>query len=108
MVSNDLSCATGQLRAWSGMKLRKSMWIVLSPMSDGRVVLKVAVKESPGTMSACDRTTGQTLTTTVAGDGVQLELVLNRTVVVHMAPTASTICAKPPPTAWLPVPGYNY
>jgi hypothetical protein len=114
MLSTQLECVTGQLRAWSGMKLGHSIWIVLTPGSTGHtaastLVVKILVT-AVVTLSACDLTTGQSLAVTTTVDGVELRATLSRTTVLHVAPGAAANCSgtKLPPGAWLPVPGYNY
>ena len=114
MVSTQLECVTGQLRAWSGMQLGQSMWMVLTPGNTGQtatsdLVVKVLMSSAAtATFSACDLTTGQTLATNAAEDGVEVTAALSRTTVLHVAPGASCSGNKLPAGAWLPVAGYNY
>lgn len=114
MLSTQLDCMTGQLRAWSGMQLKQCMWIVLTPGSTGRTAasnLVVKILASPAmavTFSACDLTTGQAFATEATADGVKVTAPLSRTTVVQVAPGANCSGSKLPAGAWLPVAGYDH
>jgi hypothetical protein len=101
MLSTQIDCSKGQLRAWSGMQLGQSMWIVLTPGSTGRTAgsnlvvkilmpppLAMTVGENATTFSACDLTTGQSLATSTTAEGVEVTAALSRTTVLRVATCA--------------------
>ena len=121
MIDTEVAVVAGQLRAWSGMRLGASRWVVLTPggmhrTAPSEVTIEVALDatmDAAVTYGACDLTTGTIVPTTMAaaGGGVRVQAALSRTTVLHIAPTGSSSrffrpCSQSalPPDAWLPAP----
>jgi hypothetical protein len=132
LIKGDVNAIQGDLRAWSGVVLAGSVWLVLTPGDQqGHTLpstLTVTVSLPPQSLplagelspamseqtlteavSACDLTTGETHPVSQTTDGVTIgPLALTRTTVLHVASGAGAKCAKPPQGMWLPRPGFNY
>lgn len=116
IIPKDFTATVGSLRAWSGMRLADSYWVVLTPglpthtlPSDIAVSLKVAQPDSVLTSwTSCDLTTGETHAVLQTAKGITIsDLKLTRTTVLHIASGAASKCTKLPADVWLPQPGYN-
>lgn len=113
LISGTLTVASGDLRAWSGVRLGSSTWLVLTPgkagltrPSDLTVSLALPTSDSPeasptdgGSVaySACDLTTGQEYKvapdSSAAGSSLTIQAALVRTTVVHVA-AITTSCVE--------------
>lgn len=91
LISTALKVVDGELRAWSGVQLGPSHWIVLTPGKEGRtqpsnVTITLAVPRSVGKYIACDVTTGQTHHVMETGTGlVAIRAALSRTTVAQLS-----------------------
>jgi hypothetical protein len=118
LLPSDFNVTAGSVRAWSGMRLGLSHWLVLTPGAQAAhtapsvvsLALKVAQPDQQVTWTACDLTTGEAhaVTQTTATGIAISKLELTRTTVLHVASGATTKCAKLPSDVWLPEPGYNF
>ena len=121
LISTALKVVDGVLRAWSGVELATSHWLVLTPGKEGRtqpsdvtftLSLPKNAENDATKYIACDLTTGQAYPTHThaAGqtDRLGIHAVLTRTTVVHVLAALSCEGTKKLPSdAWLPVDGYN-
>ena len=121
LISTALELVDGLLRAWSGVELATSHWLVLSPGTEGRtqpsdvtisLQLPKNAKSDATKYIACDLTTGHAYPTRAHGVGatqrLNLHAALTRTSVLHVLAALSCHGTKKLPSdAWLPVDGYN-
>jgi hypothetical protein len=118
LISTALKVVDGELRAWSGVRLTTSHWLVLTPGKEGRtqpsdVTITLVVPDTAQTHDAtkfiaCDLTTGQAYPTTLTANHLDIHAALTRTTVVHvLAASSCDETKKLPSDAWLPVDGYN-
>ena len=126
LISTALQVVEGELRAWSGVELPTSHWLVLSPGKEGRtqpsdvtftVSLPKTAKYDATKYIACDLTDGQEYSThshsagqTAETNGtLSVHAELKRTTVVHVLAAPSCEGTKTLPSdAWLPIDGYNF
>ena len=128
LIKGAVTATTGELRAWSGVRLGDSHWLVLTPgdqrghTAPSTLTLEVNVAPQSGaegvkqhaqyaqaSWAACDLTTGQAHPASRTAAGISISaLRLARTTVLHVAPGAAAKCARLPPSVWLPEPGYNF
>lgn len=107
----------GGLRAWSGVRLKGSHWLVLTPGDQHgntlpstltvTVALEAKTSAAPA-FTACDLISGKIVhgVTANATAITVTGLWLTRTTVLLIAPAAA--CVKLPADVWLPQPGFNY
>jgi hypothetical protein len=120
LISTALQVVDGVLRAWSGVELATSHWLVLSPgeagwtqPSDVTFTLSLPKTAKNDTKYiACDLTNGQAYSTHPHSAGqtnsLSIHAALKRTTVVHvLAATSCEGTKKLPSDAWLPVDDYN-
>ena len=119
LIKGAVVATAGELRAWSGVRLGQSYWLVLTPgdqqghTAASTLTVKVTLPPDGSelqSMEACDLTTGEahTVTQTTATSITISKLKLTRTTVLQVAAGAAAKCAKLPSDVWLPEPGYNF
>ena len=116
MVGPELTVGPGgRLRAWSGMRLGSSVWLVLTPGGPRRTEAATVTIEltAPAAgidpqqppapappVTACDLTTGTAVPVVSTGSALQISATLPATTVLHVAPGAAPCRRLPLP--WLP------
>lgn len=132
LIKGAVNATKGDLRAWSGVVLGDSLWLVLTPgdqhgntlPSTLTITVSLPPPSSPSPrglhymtsgsvlrepVSSCDLTTGETHVVSQTDNVVTIDtLKLARTTVLHVGPGADAKCAKLADDVWLPRPDFNY
>ena len=125
LIKGSVTATAGNLRAWSGMQLKDSYWLVITPGSQQGVTLSTMLTieiatngtqpdrgDGEADWTACDLTTGQTHAAAGTATTITLSaLELTRTTVLLIVSgegAVATKCGALPGDVWLPEPGYNY